>query len=205
MTRRTLLTGAVLGMGIIGLQQMATGLMIFVKAELAQFLLERAWAKSLHGEVAVRPWPWADTWPIAKLTVPAHDVSVIVLAGANGRNLAFGPGYLLGGAKPGAAGTAVLTGHRDTHFKFLANLEVGDRLVLHAPQLGPFPYRVREIQIVDSRDARIGQDMDSAVLALVTCYPFDALVPGGPLRYVVIAEAEFRETAQGEAVYRDEE
>lgn len=192
MMRRTWLAGAALGMGMIGLQQMTTGLMIFVKAELAQFLLERAWTKSLQGETEVRPWPWADTWPIGKLIVPDHDVSLIVLAGVNGRNLAFGPGYLLSGAEPGTAGMSVLTGHRDTHFKFLSKLAIGDRLVLHHQDMGPFSYLVREIQIVDSRTARLVSDLDLSALVLVTCYPFDALVPGGPLRYVVIAESEGR-------------
>lgn len=189
MRRRTWLTGAVLGIGIIGLQQMTVGLVIVLKAELAQFLLERAWAKSLQGEKEVRPWPWADTWPVAKLVVPAHDVSLIVLAGANGRTLAFGPGSLHSEAEVGTSGTTVLTGHRDTHFRFLSKLKIGDEIFLHQSEMGPFPYRVHEIQVVDSRVAQVIPDPNLSTLVLVTCFPFDALMPGGPLRYVVIAEA----------------
>jgi sortase A len=46
------------------------------------------------------------------------------------------------------------------------------------------------MQIIDSRTTGIINDPERDQLVLVTCYPFDAMVPGGPLRYVVIAEKE---------------
>jgi sortase (surface protein transpeptidase) len=42
--------------------------------------------------------------------------------------------------------------------------------------------------VVDSRSTRIALRSDVPRLTLVTCYPFDAIEPGGPLRYVVTAE-----------------
>src|SRR5437773_12202841 len=45
--------------------------------------------------------------------------------------------------------------------------------------------RVRDIAIVDARELAMPRDTEYPTLTLVTCYPFDALVPGGPLRYVV--------------------
>ena len=51
-------------------------------------------------------------------------------------------------------------------------------------------YRVEETRIADSRNAWIGSTQDQAQLMMVTCYPFDAVQPGGPLRYVVTARAD---------------
>jgi len=174
----------------VGVWQVGHGAWIYAKALLAQRLLQRAWARTLAGESAVRPWPWADTWPVARLRVPGHGVDLIVLDGVSGRTLAFGPGHAGGSAWPGAPGTAIFSGHRDTHFRFLARLVPGDEIVVDTPGRPSARFHVREAAVVDSRTAVIGRAADgSAALVLVTCYPFDAVRPGGPLRYVVAAEA----------------
>jgi sortase A len=74
---------------------------IHAKALLAQALLARAWDRTLAGERAVRPWPWADMHPIARLRAPAHGRDLIVLDGASGQALAFGPAHIVGTALPG--------------------------------------------------------------------------------------------------------
>jgi len=48
-------------------------------------------------------------------------------------------------------------------------------------------YKIVEMEIVDARKASLLLDTDTAILSLVTCYPFDASEAGGPLRYVVTA------------------
>jgi sortase A len=176
-----------------GLALLANGLWIPAKAELAQHLLRRAWERTLAsgGTQRFAPWPWADTWPVARLLAPAQDVDLVVLAGASGRTLAFGPGHHAGsaalGAGPGAPGVTVLAGHRDTHFRFLGALRPGDELRVQTPDGRWRRYRVLGHRVVDARDARLLAE-PAAALALVTCFPFDAPVPGGPLRYVVWAE-----------------
>ena len=167
--------------------QLGHGLWIHAKARLAQHLLQRAWARTRAGERDVKPWPWADTWPVARLTAPEHGIDLIVLAGASGRTLAFGPGHVDGSAMPGALGTAMVTGHRDTHFAFLQHLRAGDRLVAEVPGRPPTIYRVTETTVIDARSAAVANDDDASALVLVTCYPFDAITAGGPLRYVVAA------------------
>jgi len=185
--RRTL--GLVITLLVIaGMWQLGHGAWIHAKARLAQHLLHRAWARTLAGERDVKPWPWADTWPVARLTVPAHDVDVIVLAGASGRTLAFGPGHAAGTAVPGAAGTAVVTGHRDTHFSFLERVRAGETVLVQVPGRAPAAFRVSEVAVVDARTAAVLNDDGVSTLVLVTCYPFDAVTAGGPLRYVVTAE-----------------
>jgi sortase A len=172
----------------VGVWQLGHGVWIHAKARLAQHLLHRAWARTLAGERDVKPWPWADTWPVARLTVPAHGVDVIVLAGASGRTLAFGPGHAAGSATPGAAGTAIVTGHRDTHFAFLAHVRAGEIVVVQVPGRAPVAFRVSETAVVDARTAAVLNDDGLSTLVLLTCYPFDAVTAGGPLRYAVTAE-----------------
>ena len=160
---------------------------ILAKAELAQLLLAQAWHQRLSGDPAPKPWPWADTWPVAKLSVPRLGESHIVLAGASGRNMAFGPTHMDGTAAPGTRSNSVVSGHRDTHFAFLEHLEPGDEVVLSTPDALDRLYRVETIDVVDEWDRWVLEPTEETTLTLVTCYPFDAVVPGGPGRYVVRA------------------
>lgn len=180
------------GAGLLGLAlwQLGAGLWIPAKAALAQVLIDRAWRAAQVGEPAPKPWPWADTWPVARLEAPALGETVYVLADASGRSLAFGPGHLAGTAAPGEPGVSVISAHRDTHFRFLRRLNAGDPLVIERTDGTRIAYRVTGTDVVDARTARIFDEVERPVLALVTCYPFDAMWPGTPLRYVVTAEAE---------------
>ena len=70
------------------------------------------------------PWPWADTQPIAVLSIPELGIRQLVLDGDSGRNLAFGP-VLRGGL---STRDLVISGHRDTHFTFVRDLNFGDQI-----------------------------------------------------------------------------
>lgn len=187
LTKGWMLRWAAVALAIVALWQIQQGAWLVLKARLAQILLQRAWARTSAGEREVKPWPWADTWPVARLTAPIQGVDLIVLAGAHGRTLAFGPARLETGRDSGWNGTVILSGHRDTHFRFLERLAPGDELLVHVPRAKPLRYRVRAIEVVDARVARVRHEREEPILILITCYPFDALVPGGPLRYVVTA------------------
>jgi sortase A len=170
-----------------GFWQLGQGTYIPAKAWLAQELMQRAWSRAISGEFRANPWPWADTWPVARLTARSGEVDLIVLAGGSGRTLAFGPGHLSASAMPGEIGNAVIAGHRDTHFQFLKNLQTGELVKLESSKGLEHFYEVVGLDIVDSRSASLLLDTDVAVLSLVTCYPFDTRETGGPLRYVVTA------------------
>ena len=174
---------------LLSLAAVAKGGWIHAKAILAKYLIADAWEQRLEGVSKPKPWPWADTWPVARLQVPELGVDQFVLAGASGRTLAFGPGHVPGSAFPGGQGSAVISGHRDTHFRWLRKLQKGDVLVVQRPDGQHLSYRVEQLAVVDETDTSILQVSDQPVLHLLTCYPFDALIPGGPLRYVVTAEA----------------
>ncbi|MFK8018543.1 MAG: hypothetical protein AB8B86_02135, partial [Pseudomonadales bacterium] len=91
----------------LALSSLADGAYIHAKANLAQWLIGNAWQKSHseNGQVsvaknygvtqqAVKPWPWADTWPVARLQYNKGQQDLYILAGAQGNSLAFGPGHL---------------------------------------------------------------------------------------------------------------
>ena len=154
------------------------------KAALAQQLLQSSWQSAQADGGVHRPWPWADTHAVARLAMPRLKVSQVVLAGDSGRPLAFGPGWAESSAAPGSAGTTIISGHRDTHFAWLRDLRQGDAMTLETPQ-GPREFQVASMQVVDSRLHRIATARDGEALVLVTCWPFDATAPRGPMRYVV--------------------
>lgn len=189
---RTLIIAAALTFGV---WQCADAAYIHVKAILAQYLLEQAWLETKLDGQGRKPWPWADTTPVARLRLARLGVDQIVLSGDSGRVLAFGPGWAESSAEIGASGTAVISGHRDTHFDFLQNLILGDVVELESRERH-VSYKVVNTAIVDASEARLFADSELAQLKLVTCYPFHAVAPGGPLRFVVTAVLQKSQDAE---------
>jgi len=170
-----------------GMLQLGQGVYIKVKATLAQHLLEQAWAETQGGRSHVKPWAWADTWPLARITVPSQNKSYIMLAGDSGRTLAFGPGHHTGSPLPGDPGNSMISGHRDTHFSFLQYLANGDQIILETSRGKTRSYQVEQRRIMSADNAWVIDDESVSRLTLITCYPFNALQPGTPLRYVITA------------------
>ena len=187
MIKKIVLTGLLVALPLCGFWNIGQATYIQSKAKLAQLLLEAAWAETLDDQTNVKPWPWADTWPIARLSVPRLNLHRIVLAGANGSSLAFGPGYLFNSKPLDAFGNSLIAGHRDTHFAFLRELNIGD--VIHIQRKdGIFDtYIVNNFYIADENDSERLYSVNHKQLTLITCYPFTAIIPGGPLRYIVEA------------------
>ncbi len=159
---------------------------IQAKAALAQVLMQHAWTRSLRDGAGHRPWPWADFWPVARLEVPAHDIDLIVLEGDAGNALAFGPGHNPRSGSPASDDTVVISGHRDTHFRFLQQIRPGERVMIQTAQ-GVRTYRVDHTAVVDARVSRLSVTRGDRRLLLVTCFPFGTLATGGPMRYLVTA------------------
>jgi sortase A len=193
MARRPALPAAAL-LAILGLVLCGQGLWIHVKALLAQVLLERAFAESLRTGQDVKPWSWADTWPVARIEAPRLGKGAIVLNGGSGQALAFGPGHLARTPKVGEPGTAVFAAHRDTHFAFLADVKVGDELRVTRRDGAALRFRVTGTAVVPWDASGIDPHANGRRLVLSTCWPLDAKTPG-PLRYLV--EADFVEEGRG--------
>jgi len=176
------------GLCVLGLVLLVLGSRIYVKALVAQVLLRNAWQQARQGQAMPRPWPWADTWAVARLRSASHGVDLIVLAGASGESTAFGPGHITGTAPPGALGNVGLAAHRDTHFAFLEQVQRGEQLWLELPDGRARAFAVDSMRVVHESDTQSLSEPGDA-LTLVTCYPFHAANAGGPWRYVVRARA----------------
>lgn len=174
-------------LGGMGAWWVGSALYIHAKAWLAQQLIAAAWDRTLAGTERVRPWPWADTWPITRLRSPTAAVDLYILADAAGRSLAFGPGHVSGTSPLGTFGNAMIAGHRDTHFKFLRDLHAGAELLVQTADGAEYRYEVTESLIFDVRTERLHIAPTHPTLTLLTCYPFDAIRAGGPLRYAAVA------------------
>lgn len=188
MASRAILTLGALLLAIASAIYLGQGAYIYAKARLAQLLIEHAWQRALAGEAAPKPWPWADTWPVARLEAPEQGVSLFVLSGSSGRTLAFGPGHQAGTPAPGERGNSVIGGHRDTHLGFLERMTLGDSIRIQRADGVRVFYRVTQLDVLDRRDTWVTRNDGRTRLTLITCWPFDALRAGGAERYVVIAD-----------------
>jgi sortase A len=171
---------------LAGLLLFAQGATIHAKALLAQLLLQRAFDETIASGHRTKPWSWADTWPVARIELPRLHASAIVLAGSSGQALAFGPGHVERTPDAGERGVAVYSAHRDTHFRFLRNVAIGDEIVITRGDGKAFRYRADRTEVVRFDASGIDPLIDGYEVVLSTCWPFDAMTPG-PLRYLLHA------------------
>ncbi len=174
-----------------GLALIGNGVWIKTKAQLAQILLNQAFERVQSTPASIgnkaKPWGWADIKPIARLSAPRLKRKNIILDSTSGEALAFGPGHLPSTPLPGEQGTSVLSAHRDTHFTWIKNLKMGDRLEVEKADGSHVAFSVKRSWIAPYDQSGIDADSDDTKLALSTCYPFDAKTRG-PLRYIVEAK-----------------
>ena len=177
---------------MLGIYQFSGGVYIFAKATLAQYLIADAWHKNLQTNELHKPWPWADTHPIAELII--NKKSWFVLAGASGRNLAFAPTHVSSTVEPGENGNSVIIGHRDTHFDKLQRLQKGDIVEVKTKHRHQ-KFEVTQLRIALSEQVNLMlsdndfYDDQTSSLTLITCYPFDSMRPNPTHRFIVKAIA----------------
>jgi sortase A len=173
-------------LALIGMFLLGQGAWIHAKALLAQVLLERAFTQTIATGHPTKPWSWADTWPVARIDVKRLNASVIVLAGTSGQALAFGPGHVELTPDAGERGVAVYSAHRDTHFRFLRDVKVGDEITVTRRDGKVFRYRADSHSVVRFDQFAIDSLASNYELVLSTCWPLDAVTPG-PDRYLLHA------------------
>ena len=164
---------------------------LHVKAALAGMLIRDAWSESAGTGRPTPPWPWADTYPIARLRIPRIGYDEIVLEGATPRTLAFGPARLRSGVAPGEPGNLVLAGHRTSWFRPLQELRAGDAIEVQwfdvrTGKLRRRLYTVTSLRVTSPQEAELAAAEGADRLTLLTCYPFGR-GPTSPLRLVVRA------------------
>src|SRR5438105_12710421 len=162
-------------LALAGLILFGQGAYIHAKAAFAPVLLERAFKQTIATGRETKPWTWADTWPVARIEVKRLNARAIVLAGSSGQALAFGPGHLELTVEAGERGVAVYSAHRDTHFRFLRDVAIGDEIEITRSDGKTFHYRADAASVVRFDAAGIDPLTDRHELVLSTCWPFDAL------------------------------
>jgi sortase A len=154
------------------------------KSALSQVLLADAFDERLKGDANAKPWPWADFTLAARIEAPRLHRSQIVISGASGEAMAFGPGHMTNTPDAGREGTAVFAAHRDTHFAWLRDVVVGDTIRVTNPDGKLLDFKVTGTRVAKWNDSGINPHAFGKHLALVTCWPLDAKTRGD-LRYIV--------------------
>ena len=124
---------------------------------------------------------------IAVLTIDRLDIETPVFDSVNELNLNRGVSRIEGTATLAEADNLGIAGHRDSFFRPLKDVEIGERIRLTSA-LGVTEYQVMETLIVDPEDVWVLDPADQATLTLVTCYPF-YFVGSAPERFIVRAVA----------------
>lgn len=133
----------------------------------------------------IDPPKFGDT--IGLLTIPKIKSELAIVEGTDPNDLKKGVGHYKGSYFPGENGQIVLSGHRDTVFRRLGELEPGDFFEVQMPN-GKFKYELTHTKIVDADDRTIITLQNSEEeLIVITCYPF-RFVGNAPQRYIIYAK-----------------
>lgn len=122
---------------------------------------------------------------IGSLTIPRIKSVIAIIEGTGTKELKRGVGHYVGSVLPGVSDNSVLAGHRDSVFRHLGDLKIGD-LITVKTQYGTFVYEVHKTRIVKANDRTVIVPSDEAILTLSTCYPF-YYFGNAPKRYIVQA------------------
>jgi sortase A len=123
---------------------------------------------------------------LGSLSIPKLEQTIPIFYGDSEKILKKGIGHIRGTALPGEASNSVLAGHRDTFFRHLEQLVVGDKLIVERSNTY-YMYKIKKIRIVEKDDSTVIVPKPRHTLTLITCYPFTFIGPA-PQRYIIEAE-----------------
>jgi len=122
---------------------------------------------------------------LGRIDIDPIGLSVMVLQGIEERTLIAGAGHVPGTSLPGSEGNVVIAAHRDTFFRKLERIRLGDRIRV-ATLRGSYEYIVDSVETVDPTDTQVMESRDYRELTLITCFPF-YFVGAAPRRFIVHA------------------
>jgi LPXTG-site transpeptidase (sortase) family protein len=137
------------------------------------------------GKTDPRPKVNTGAW-LARLEASSVNMSATVLEGSDDRTLARGAGHIEDTAFPGEPGNVGVAGHRDTIFRPVRHLRLGDPLVMTTADT-IYRYKITRMAIVEPKDVFVLDPINKPSLTLVTCFPFD-FIGHAPKRYIVGAD-----------------
>lgn len=159
-----------------------------LKAWLSQQLISASWHQSQSNNAPIKPWPWADTFPVAELSFQRINEKIVVLNGGDPTTLAFSAGAVAPFNHVSDSRPFVVAGHRDSHFSFLSEVHMADVISLTDKQGRHQLYQVENIEIINADDAQLAVSAEDPNLVLITCYPFSSTTGESNERYVITAK-----------------
>ncbi|MEX2260345.1 MAG: class D sortase [Bryobacteraceae bacterium] len=186
-TQRVLFGGAVTMLAYCGFILMDTW--IFQKGERRQLERLLTDGQESSGGTLQAASPTSPSGLIGRIEIPRLGLSAMVMEGTSRTTLQRAAGHISGTALPGQPGNVGISGHRDTFFRPLRNIQHNDIITL-TTLLGEYRYRVVFTRVVSPYDVAVLDPSGNEILTLVTCYPFYFVGPA-PDRFIVRAELFF--------------
>lgn len=152
----------------------------------AQMLLDQVLREPAPPSIAPRPDRIGPGGLVGAIDIPRLHLSATVIEGDDDSALKLAVGHLSETPRPWEDGNSAFAAHRDTFFRPLKDVAVGDAIRVTTPH-GEFEYRVRETLIVNPEDVWVLDSTARPTLTLITCYPF-SYVGHAPQRFIVRAE-----------------
>ena len=147
-----------------------------------------SWNKIIETGVYTKPWSSFDGIPILRIEIPRYKISQIVMKNTSAQNLAFGPAWHSESYLPKDNKVTIISGHRDSHFIYIKNLEIGDIIKIQDKENNWYTYIVENFFIVNSLKEEILMNQNEKKLLIITCYPFNEIHSGTPYRYIISAK-----------------
>jgi len=194
MTRQSLLRWTERGLLAVGVGLAAWCAAVLVEARFHQsarvppqpLTITQTMLPGDSGEVKESTPPPSAGTLLGRLSAPSVKLTTVVLEGSDDKTLGRGSGHIEDTPFPGQAGNVGIAGHRDTTFRALRNIHIGDTLEYStADRL--YRYRISKTMIVGPDDVYVLDPTPEPALTLVTCYPFE-FVGHAPRRFIVRAD-----------------
>ena len=165
---------------VCGLSVLSKPAYYYMKGVCAQLMLEKAWNLTKRTGHSSKAWGWADTLPVAKLSISSIELNQIVLEGEINEALAFGPAIIESSLE---SKNKIIAGHRDSFFKKLKYISKNDQIILEHAE-GESVYAVENIIIVSPFESKYITNNNRNSLILITCFPFN-FIGDAPKRFIV--------------------
>ena len=139
---------------------------------------------------------------LGRVEIARLNLAAMVRQGVDASVLKVAVGHVPSTALPGQPGNFAIAAHRDTLFRALKDIRLGDLVTFQSPA-GNYTYKVVATTIVRPSDVRVLQPdgggliprpqlvsssgQPSRLLTMITCYPF-YYVGSAPKRFIVEAE-----------------
>lgn len=169
---------------LVGCAALGVCAYIVIDMATAQASARRTMTALSHREAAGVSTMDASASQVWQLAIPRLGVSVMGEEGTDIGTLRRGAGHVPGTAPPGSSsGNVVIAAHRDTFFRPLRDIRVGDDVEMTTAS-GRLYYRVDSTEVVAPSDVAVLRGTGTPNLTLITCYPF-AFIGSAPSRFIV--------------------